>query len=100
MLARWLSVIVAAVALGVVACGGTEDQGANGTPAAKAGGKPLAGKTVKLGAIYPVTGPSAASGKGNRDGAEAAVEYLNGGGSLSGAHYELVDRDDQGNVTQ
>jgi branched-chain amino acid transport system substrate-binding protein len=98
MLARSLSVAMTVVAVCLSACGSDDKQ--SGTSASAAGGRPLAGQTVKIGAIYPVTGPFAASGKGNQDGAKAAVEYLNGGGSKSGARYELVERDDQGNLTQ
>jgi branched-chain amino acid transport system substrate-binding protein len=98
MLARWLSMAVIIAAVGLSACGSDDKQGSGSASAAD--GKTLEGETIKIGAIFPLTGPFAASGKGNRDGAKAAVEYLNGGGSESGARYELVERDDQGNLTQ
>jgi len=101
VLRKWMVATLAVAVLALAACGDDDNQG--GEQAASDGaatGAALEGETIKIGAIYPVTGPFAASGKGNRDGAQAAVEYLNAGGSESGATFELDVRDDQGNLTQ
>ena len=71
------------------------------TPAAAAAAKPAASaaKTIKIGAIAPLTGPTAASGASAKRGLELAVEYVNNSGgikSMGGAKLELILEDHQG----
>jgi branched-chain amino acid transport system substrate-binding protein len=95
-----LATLVAAI-MAMAACGDDDDGGGGSAQAGGGnGGAPLAGETVTIGAIFPITGPFSAAGKGNRDGAQAAVDYLNAQGSKSGAKFKLDVRDDQGNLTQ
>ncbi|MEX1330571.1 MAG: ABC transporter substrate-binding protein [Desulfobacterales bacterium] len=73
----------------------------------------LAQKTVKIGAIYPLTGGAAAAGRELRAGVELAVELANnamadinmtmaksaGITSLDGAKIEIIFKDHEGNPT-
>ncbi len=73
----------------------------------------LAAKTIKIGAIYPLTGGAAAAGRELRAGAELAAEIANavmpeldmamaktaGIASLDGAQIELIFKDHEGNPT-
>lgn len=100
MLRKWMLAPLAVAVLGLAACGGDDKGSGKASSDGAAAGATLKGQTIKIGAIYPITGPFAPSGKGNRDGAQAAVDHLNSEGSESGARYELDVRDDQGNLTQ
>jgi len=73
----------------------------------------LAQKTIKIGAIYPLTGGAAAAGRELRAGVELAVELANsamadvdmsmaknaGITSLGGAKIEIIFKDHEGNPT-
>lgn len=73
----------------------------------------LAQKTIKIGAIYPLTGGAAAAGRELRAGVELAVELANnamadidmsmaknaGITSLGGAKLEIIFKDHEGNPT-
>ncbi len=73
----------------------------------------LAAKTIKIGAIYPLSGGAAAAGRELRAGAELAAEIANtvmpelamsmaktaGITSLDGAQIELIFKDHEGNPT-
>ena len=73
----------------------------------------LAQKTIKIGAIYPLTGGAAAAGRELRAGVELAVELANnamadinmtmaksaGITSLDGAKIEIIFKDHEGNPT-
>jgi branched-chain amino acid transport system substrate-binding protein len=73
----------------------------------------LAQKTIKIGAIYPLTGGAAAAGRELRAGVELAVEIANqamanvdmsmaknaGITSLGGAKIEIIFKDHEGNPT-
>ena len=73
----------------------------------------LAQKTIKIGAIYPLTGGAAAAGRELRAGVELAVELTNnamadinmtmaksaGITSLDGAKIEIIFKDHEGNPT-
>jgi len=73
----------------------------------------VAQKTIKIGAIYPLTGGAAAAGRELRAGVELAVEIANdtmpdidmsmaknaGITSLSGARIEIIFKDHEGNPT-
>jgi branched-chain amino acid transport system substrate-binding protein len=73
----------------------------------------LAQKTIKIGAIYPLTGGAAAAGRELRAGVELAVEIANnamadidmsmaknaGIASMGGAKIEIIFKDHEGNPT-
>ena len=73
----------------------------------------LAQKTIKIGAIYPLTGGAAAAGRELRAGVELAVEIANnkmanvdmsmaqnvGISSMGGAKIEIIFKDHEGNPT-
>lgn len=99
--------------------GGSEERGAEGEEGdgKEGGGKEgeaegeegSAGETVKIGAIYPLTGPSASSGEEMKRGTLLATEVINGQfdldlplarsegiRSLNGSRVEVVFGDSQG----
>lgn len=60
---------------------------------------PAAGETVKVGAMYPLTGDLAKLGEENKDGLQLAIDEINAAGgiaSMGGAQIELVWGDSQG----
>lgn len=75
----------------LVACGGggadTGDDNDGGTAAAE---------TVKIGAIYPLTGSVAAIGENIRHALELALDEVNAAGGVNGKQLELVWGDTQG----
>jgi branched-chain amino acid transport system substrate-binding protein len=89
--------------IGIAACGSSDDNGGTSSGSSSSGSSSSAsggGETVKVGAIFPLTGPYAAAGTQSLRGMEAAVKYLNEGGSTSGHKYELLKEDDQGDPTK
>lgn len=67
-------------------------------PAAQADSS-AGGNTVRIGAIYPLTGDQAKTGEDNKNGLQLAVDEINAAGgikALSGAKLELVWGDSQG----
>src|SRR5207248_10753017 len=59
------------------------------------------GRTVKVGGIFPVTGPLAEVGQDCRVGAQMAVDAINAAGgikSMGGARLELITGDSQTKV--
>jgi branched-chain amino acid transport system substrate-binding protein len=77
---RWLSVIV----VGVLATGALAVR----APAAN-----LAGKSVKLGAIYSITGKGAEWGEHSKIATEIAVEEINRAGGIGGVPVEVLIQD-------
>lgn len=53
----------------------------------------LEGKTVKLGAIYPITGKGAEWGEHSKIATEIALEEINGAGGVGGLRLEVVIHD-------
>ena len=53
-----------------------------------------AGKTIKLGAVFSMTGAGVVYGPQSRDGANLAVKQINGSGGVHGATIELTVEDD------
>jgi branched-chain amino acid transport system substrate-binding protein len=47
-------------------------------------------QTFKIGAIFPLTGPAAESGIGERKGLEMAIEEINAAGGIRGQQVELI----------
>lgn len=80
MRGRWLFVVAA----GVVLIGGL----AGRAPAAK-----LAGRSVKLGAIYSITGKGAEWGEHSKIATEIAVDEINKAGGVGGVPLEVLIQD-------
>jgi branched-chain amino acid transport system substrate-binding protein len=80
MRGRWLFVVVA----GVVLIGG---------PAGRAPAAKLAGKSVKLGAIYSITGKGAEWGEHSKIATEIAVDEINKAGGIEGVPLEVAIQD-------
>src|SRR5256885_12462463 len=77
----------------LAACGST------GTPGGNSGNS-YAGKTIKLGAVLPVTGAGGVYGPQSRDGANLAVKQINAAGGVNGAKIELTVEDDASDKAQ
>lgn len=75
------------------AAGTPASSAASGTDTAAPAGS---GKAIKLGALYPLTGSMADSGKTMKQGIEYAVDMINGAGGISGRMIEVVYGDTQG----
>ena len=83
--------ILAVTSLVAVACGGTAAPSPSG-----GGASPSAAKApIKLGAIIPLTGPSAATGADMKDGYELAREQINAAGGINGAQIQVIYEDDK-----
>lgn len=103
MRARATISILAALGILVMACGGGAAPSAATTApatAAAASAAPTAAPTaapkpVKLGAIIPLSGPSAATGQDMKEGYELAREQVNAAGGIKGAPVEVVYEDDK-----
>ncbi|MEW6546937.1 MAG: ABC transporter substrate-binding protein [Bacillota bacterium] len=76
-----LVLVVGLVILAIAGCGG---------------GGGSAGKTIKIGAFYPLTGPNAIKGQFNRNGTELAVRDINAAGGVLGKRIEVLYEDTQG----
>lgn len=81
---RKLSIFLIALLLLLTACGGNSSSGSDN-------GKD--GDTIRIGAIYPLTGNAALLGEESFRGAELAVEELNLKGGINGKKIELVKGD-------
>ena len=77
-----------AAGLILAACGST------GTSGGSNSGNSYAGKTIKLGAVYSITGAGGVYGPQSRDGALLAVKQINAAGGINGAQIELTVEDD------
>ncbi len=73
------------------ACGSTGGGG---------GGNSYAGKTIKLGAVFSITGPGGVYGPQSRDGAMLAVKQINASGGVNGATIDLTVQDDASDKAQ
>ena len=64
------------------------------------GGKPEAGKPLRIGVITSLTGAQAAFGKAHKLGYEIAVSEINAKGGVLGRQVELIYYDDEGKPDQ
>ncbi len=64
-------------------------------PAASPVAAPAAGTPIKVGALIPLTGPSAASGQDMRQAYELAREQINAAGGINGRPLEVIYEDDK-----
>lgn len=64
---------------------------------APASGEPASGQApILIGALYPMTGALADSGRNMKDGIDLAVEEINGAGGIDGRPIQIVYGDTQG----
>ncbi|HEY5901883.1 MAG TPA: ABC transporter substrate-binding protein [Anaerolineales bacterium] len=92
-----LFAVLAIASMLLAACGGTPAQPAATQPPAAQ--PPASGGTVKVGAIYPITGDLAKLGEENKNGLQLAIDEINAAGgikSMGGAKIDLVWGDTQG----
>jgi branched-chain amino acid transport system substrate-binding protein len=68
--------------------------GSSGTSGGSNSGNSYAGKTIKFGAVYSITGPGGVYGPQSRDGALLAVKQINAAGGVNGAKIDLEVQDD------
>lgn len=57
--------------------------------------KPASGEVIRIGAIFPLTGPNASYGESAQRGIKLALEKINGEGGISGRNLEVVFEDSQ-----
>jgi branched-chain amino acid transport system substrate-binding protein len=74
---------VTLVVLTTAACGGGAGQSGSSSD------------TLKVGAVFPLTGPAAANGDWAKLGTEIAVQEINAGGGIDGRKVEVVYADDE-----
>src|SRR2546421_12285465 len=73
--------------------------GSSGTSGGTSGNS-YSGKTIKLGAVYSITGAGGVYGPQSRDGALLAVKQINASGGINGAQIELTVEDDASDKAQ
>ena len=98
-----MRIITTAIIAGLIAaaCGGAAAPSASpaatqaqATTAATAA-PTAAPKPIKLGALIPLTGPSAATGQDMKEGYELAKEQINASGGIKGAQIDVIYEDDK-----
>ncbi len=75
------------------ACGGGEEGASSTQDAEGEADVAEAGDTVKIGALYDITGGTGDVGSPYADGEEAYVEWLNENGGIDGVTVELIGED-------
>lgn len=63
-------------------------------------GTVLAAQTIKIGALFAVTGPASFLGEPERNTAQMLVDEINKGGGIKGRTVQLVSYDTQGDATK
>ena len=89
--------LLVGISLIISACGGGAAQPQ--APAATEPAAAVSGETIKVGALYPLTGDLAKLGEENKNGLQLAIDEINAAGgiaSMGGAKIELVWGDSQG----
>ena len=93
---RILSAALAISMLALSGCGGQSDPSPSQT-GSTGGGESLGDNTIKVGALFPLSGASSYYGGVQLDGIEFCVDYINntlgGISSMDGAKIELVVQD-------
>ena len=54
--------------------------------------------TIKIGGLFPLSGPVAVYGIEARNGVEMAIEEINAAGGINGKQVVLISEDDEGNA--
>ena len=84
--------LITLAGLVVAACGGTTTTFPSASATASAAPSKAA---IKIGALLPLTGPSAATGQDMKDGYELAREQINAAGGANGAPINVAYEDDR-----
>lgn len=110
----WLAVLLV-LGLGLAACGGddgdtasgdsTEDSGGTETASEDEsdggdepdGGEEPSGEPIKIGLVWPQTGPVARTGEQVRNAAQLAIDEVNGSGGIDGRPLEMLVYDTESN---
>ena len=97
MFRRMVSVLGAlSLATVAAACGSSDDGGGGGGGSASdADSGP-----IRIGVVFPLTGPQSGVGNQHVNGIKAAVDYINDNGGILGRDVELSIKDSGGNPTQ
>lgn len=104
-----VSILAAAMAISLAACGNGGTGGTASTPnppntsGASGSQQPDSsgsGKTIRIGIAAPLTGSSAAYGELMVDGAKLAIEEINAAGGVNGQMLELVPLDDKNDPSE
>lgn len=85
---RFTALATVALALASAACSSSSGSSGDGAD----GG----GKEIEIGLLAPLTGASAADGKGMQQGAQLAIKQLNAAGGVEGYKFKLTTVDVQG----
>jgi branched-chain amino acid transport system substrate-binding protein len=95
---------VAALAIGVAACGSDSGSGGGGDSSAKSGGNTATPRegvtkdTIKYGMIYDQTGPQTVAQTPWAHGFLTQIKKANDAGGINGRKIEILDEDDKGEV--
>ena len=97
--ATWLAAVLAALALGLAACGGGGDDDEGGGGNGGGGGEPsqtagFDGTTIRLGILTPLTGPVAVIGEPLTAGNEVYFERVNANGGIAGKYQVETEQAD------
>jgi branched-chain amino acid transport system substrate-binding protein len=99
-----MAVAVAALSIGVAACGSDSGSDSSGGGSAKAGGNTATPRegvtkdTLKYGMIYDQTGPQTVAQTPWAHGFLTQINKANDAGGVSGRKIEILDEDDKGEV--
>lgn len=78
--------------------GGEASSAAGGEQSTEAAGAELSGEEILIGAIYPMTGDMADSGKTMQQGINMAVDEINSAGGINGRPIRVIYGDSQGDA--
>jgi len=83
-----------AIAMAVGACGSSKTTSTTGTTAGGTGSKAYAGKTLKFGGVFSLTGAGGVYGPQQKQGVELAQDTINASGGVNGANLSITVVDD------
>ncbi|HEX6472220.1 MAG TPA: ABC transporter substrate-binding protein [Streptosporangiaceae bacterium] len=89
--------MVTAATMVATACGGGDS---GSTRSAPSQGELKAGAPINVGLITPLTGPYAALGAGDRQGATVVTDQINAAGGINGHKINLIVKDDRTEPSQ
>jgi branched-chain amino acid transport system substrate-binding protein len=96
MTLKHLAIAAVTLSVGLSACGGSDSDDAT---AGGSGGCDK-GEPFKIGAVLPLSGPTAEGGKQTQAGIEIAVKDVNADGGILGRCAEVIYKDDQAEATR
>src|ERR1700730_13574118 len=86
--------------MALAACGSSGTKSSTGGGRAGAGSGANKGKTIKLGAVFSLTGPGGVYGPQQKNAVELAQQVINGKGGVNGANITFDIRDDGSDKAQ